>query len=447
MNQDNKKALKKDLGNRFLKGLKHLFLHNWSYKLLAVVLALILWAGLIAQDPTLTREKTFTNVNVNVIGMDNLKKDGYVVVNNLDELLEDCQFTVAVPQQQYNTVDAASFNLRLDLSRIHSAGEQEIRLQYSNNSTYGTVTSVSPETVTVKVEEYTTRSRIPISVNLSGGAPEGWYISAAVADPALIAVSGPKSIVDTISRAKVTLEPEQIIWVEGVSKIVAPFELYDRSGARVENNQIETSNEGVLINDVMIEHNLYPVKEVQLSDLGLIHGSTATGYEVTNVLYTPEKISIAAPKKILETIDKLFTSSEIDITKKNESFTEQIKIIRPPELNYISTDLVNAEIEISPVITEKVFALVNVELRNVPNDMKASVDTKNLDLTLSGEQLWLEKTKKKDVQLFVDLDGIEEEGTYTLFVDCEVANEEDKDFDWTASSDDVIVTLTKKNAN
>ena len=447
MNQEKKKALQKDLGNRFLNILKHLFLHNWSYKLLAVVLALILWAGLIAQDPTLTREKTFTNVSVSVLGMDTLKKDGYVVVNNLDELLSECQFTVAVPQQQYNTVDAASFNLRLDLSRIHSAGTQELRLQYSNNGTYGTVTSVSPETITVQVEEYTTRSRIPVSVNLSGSAPEGWYISAPVADPALIAVSGPKSIVETISRAKVTVDPEQIIWVEGLSRIAAPFELYDRSGVLVANTQIETSNEGVRIEDVMIEHNLYPMKEVSIVDLGLIHGVPATGYEVTNVMYTPEKISIAAPKNILSTIDKLFTSSEIDVTKKSESFTDQIRIIRPTELNYISTDSVNAEIEISPVITEKDFAQVNVELRNVPNDMKASVDAKNLDLTLSGEQLWLEKTRKKDVQLFVDLDGIEEEGTYTLLVDCEVTNEEDKDFDWIASSDDVEVTLTKKSAN
>lgn len=444
MNPDNKKSLQKDIGKRFLEIMKHLFLHNWSYKLLAVLLALILWAGLIAQDPTLTREKTFVNANVNVFGMDALKKDGYVVVNNLDELLKDCQFTVAVPQQQYNTVDASNFNLRVDLSRIHSAGTQELRLQYNNSSTYGAVTSVSPETITVQVEEYTTRSRIPVSVNFSGDTPAGWYYSAPVADPALITVSGPKSVVDTISRAKVTVEPEQMIWVEGLSRITAPFELFDRSGALVSNQQIETSNEGVRIDSVMIEQNLYPMKEVRLSDLGLVHGTTATGYEVTNVMYTPEKIFIAAPKNILETIDKVFTSGDIDVSKLSDSFTVPIKINRPTEVNYISTDTVNVEVEISPVVIEKAYTQIGVEFRNVPKDMKIASEVVNLDLVLKGEQLWLEKVRKKDIQLFVDLDGIEEEGNYTLFVDCKISNDDDQEYDWAVSSDDIEVTLEKK---
>lgn len=445
MNLDKKKSLQKDIGKRFLEIIKHLFLHNWSYKLLAVILALILWAGLIAQDPTLTREKTFINANVNVLGMDALKRDGYVVVNDLDELLKDCQFTVAVPQQQYNTVDISNFNLRVDLSRIHSAGTQELRLLYTNSATYGAVTSVSPETITVQVEEYTTRSRIPVSVNFSGDTPDGWYSSAPVADPALITVSGPKSVVETISRAKVTVEPEQMIWVEGLSRITASFELFDRAGSLVSNQQIETSNEGVRIDSVMIEQNLYPMKEVHLSDLGLVHGTTANGYEVTNVMYTPEKIFIAAPKTILETIDKVFTSGDVDVTKLSDSFTVPIKINRPTEVNYISTDTINVEVEISPVINEKLYTQIGVELRNVPKNMKVTSDAVNLDLTLNGEILWLEKVRKKDIQLYVDLDGIEEEGTYTLSVDCEVANDVDQDYDWTVSSDDIEVTLEKKN--
>ena len=38
----------------------HVFRHNLGYKVLAVVLAIVLWAALITQDPTLTREKVFT---------------------------------------------------------------------------------------------------------------------------------------------------------------------------------------------------------------------------------------------------------------------------------------------------------------------------------------------------------------------------------------------------
>lgn len=34
-----------------LDGLKRIFIHNWPTKLLALLLAIILWGGLITQDP------------------------------------------------------------------------------------------------------------------------------------------------------------------------------------------------------------------------------------------------------------------------------------------------------------------------------------------------------------------------------------------------------------
>ena len=42
---------------------RNVLLRNWPLKLLSLVLALALWAGLIAQDPTLTRDKVFRDVS------------------------------------------------------------------------------------------------------------------------------------------------------------------------------------------------------------------------------------------------------------------------------------------------------------------------------------------------------------------------------------------------
>ena len=50
----------------------HILKHNLGWKLLALFLAVALWAGLITQDPTLTREKTFSDVQVNITGSDTL---------------------------------------------------------------------------------------------------------------------------------------------------------------------------------------------------------------------------------------------------------------------------------------------------------------------------------------------------------------------------------------
>ena len=127
-------------------------LGNWPTKLLALVLAIALWAGLITQDPSLTRERTFRDVTVSINGSDTLRRNGLTVTSDLNALLDDVSVTVDVPQMQYNNATAANFNIRVDLSRIRESGEQEIAILTTNSSTYGKVTEVSPATVKVMVE-------------------------------------------------------------------------------------------------------------------------------------------------------------------------------------------------------------------------------------------------------------------------------------------------------
>ena len=74
-----------------LAHLGRLLLHNWPYKLLSVFLSILLWAGLITQDPTLTREKSFQDVNVTISGSEAIKRNGFIVLSDLSALLKDVE--------------------------------------------------------------------------------------------------------------------------------------------------------------------------------------------------------------------------------------------------------------------------------------------------------------------------------------------------------------------
>ena len=50
--------------NAAVRGLRHLLLHNGWLKAIAIVISVVLWAGLISQDENITRDKTFQNVSV-----------------------------------------------------------------------------------------------------------------------------------------------------------------------------------------------------------------------------------------------------------------------------------------------------------------------------------------------------------------------------------------------
>ena len=135
----------------FGKAVGNAFKHNWQYKLLSVVLAIMLWAGLITQDPTLTREKVFTDVTISASGTDTIKRNGYIVTSDLNELLANATVYASVPQSKYDDAAVNAYNVRVDLTKISQAGEYELRVQSSSSSTYGSVTEIVPATVKVNV--------------------------------------------------------------------------------------------------------------------------------------------------------------------------------------------------------------------------------------------------------------------------------------------------------
>ena len=86
-----------------------LLYHNWPWKLLALFLAVCLWAGLISQDATLTRERVFNDVAISVTGADSLRRNsGLIVLSGLEEDALSVRLHVNVPQREYNSVSASN---------------------------------------------------------------------------------------------------------------------------------------------------------------------------------------------------------------------------------------------------------------------------------------------------------------------------------------------------
>ena len=100
----------KDILHLLKRGMRHLFLHNGWIKLLAVLISVFLWAGLISQDPNVTRNKNFQNVKISVGANNNtiLKNRGLIVTSNLDEDLSGINVTASVPQLQYDNADVSA---------------------------------------------------------------------------------------------------------------------------------------------------------------------------------------------------------------------------------------------------------------------------------------------------------------------------------------------------
>ena len=424
-----------------LKALKALA-HNGGFKILALLLAVLLWAGLITQDPNLTRERTFSDVNVTVSGSETLHRNGFIVTSDLDEVLGNVTLRVAIPQMQYQNAQSSYYNARIDLSRISEAGTQIVRVTTSNSS-YGTVLEISPSEVEITVEEYTTRYRIPVRVNSVGSAPDGFYASAPTADPPMITVSGPRSLVERIICAEARIDLPSIPAREGLNRMAVPFSLLDETGQAIESSLLEITSESVLLDSVVIEQQLYSLKAIPLSDTGLIRGTPASGYEVKSVSITPEIITVAGSADVLAELDALYPDSYMDISGLTESINQRLRLRDPGGLAYTSTNTVTVAVEVGPVIQSKVFNNIRLSVENVGSGLTSSSEVRYGSVTVSGPQLWLAHLKQSAISLYCDASGLSE-GDYRLPLLCAIRGGEDQPYSVEVSPSIIDVSLTAK---
>lgn len=430
----------KRLGKIALKGL----VNNWWYKLLALLLAVVLWSGLISQDPSLTREKSFTDVTINLVNSEAIKRNGFIVVTDMTDMLKNAaSIDVDVPQMQYDIAQASHYNVRVDLSKINQTGVQEVKVTATNSATYGTVTSISPATLEIEVEDYVTRYRIPVSVTVVGEAPEGYYAGNPTLDPPLVAVSGPRSLVEKITQAKATVDLSTLPAQEGMVRTAVPFTLIDRNGEAVESNLLEVTSESVLLDSVVIEQQVYAVKTIHLDDLGLITGTPAEGYEVKSVSITPDVIDVAASAATLEELDSIYPEGSVNVSGLSESFTQQIRVRKPSEVVRLSSDSVTVAVEIGPVIVSRTFEEVKIQTSGTGDGLRASLENKYADVTATGPQLWIEKLRASDLTLTCLLDGLEA-GEYALPITCQIDGGEQENVSVEITPAMVNVTIQEK---
>lgn len=336
---------------KLLQKIAVLFLHNWQWKLLSLFLAVCLWSGLITQDDSLTREKVFTDVVINVTNSDTLRRNGFIIVSGLEDL-PTARVHVDVPQKNYNTVTAGNYNLRVDLSRIREPGEQTLQVQSSSSSNYGTVTSISVESITVQVDEYITRSRIPVRLNTSGTLPAGFYAGEAQVDPAYVVVSGPKSLVENVVRCVADYDLSTLSPQSGTERTAVPFRLVDSSGNDIDSSLIDVTSQSVSLDSIIVSQTLYTEKTLVINTSDITVGAPANGYAIRRISAEPASLKVAGKDTVINSLNELhlveFTDQQIDVTDLNTTITRNISLNKTGDVSHFSADTVMITVEIAP---------------------------------------------------------------------------------------------------
>ena len=321
---------------------------NWKLKLLSILVAVVVWGALISEDANLTREKTFTDVPVTVTGTEVLQRNGLVIVEGLDSLAP-IKMRVQVPQKVYNTAMPTNYSVRVDVSRITETGEQTVPIQTLSTTTFGNVEWLSSNEITVVVDEYITRRRVPVRLVKNGQTPEGYYSASATADPSTVVISGPRSLVEKVATVIANYTPAVHDASAGIQYSAVPFRLMTIDGKEVASNLISVTSENVLLDTLLVEQVVYPTKTVDINLTGILKGRLQEGYEVVSVTSDPATVLIAGDQEELAGIKLLDLSAGIDVTGVKETLIRALRVERPQGVVHMSDNAVYITVEIAPV--------------------------------------------------------------------------------------------------
>ncbi|MCE5342028.1 MAG: hypothetical protein LLF96_00350 [Eubacteriales bacterium] len=415
--------------------------HNLLWKLLALVLAISLWAGLITQDPTLTRERVFNDVPVTITGSDTLRRNGLIVISGIEADSALVRLRVEVPQREYTNVISSNYNPRIDLSKITATGEQTLKISATSTTTYGTVSEISPETMTVLVDSYVANYRVPVTVHQMGDYPTGYYGTTPTLDPSTITVSGPESVVSQIARVGVTFDVSLLPAQTGLVRTALALRYEDTGGNVLDSTLLEASSSGVLLRSIVVEEQLYPTKTLSLNTLALTTGTPANGYEVKSISVTPNILIAAGGETALGALDELFVDKAVDVSGLSSSFTSEVKVRKPSELVYLSADSVMVSVEIGPVILSRTFDNVNLSMVDTGVGLSAASITQTVSVTVSGPELIVASLKSSVLKASVSAQGLSA-GTYAQPVQLAILSEDKQSLSYTVTPQNVSLSVT-----
>ena len=379
-----------------VKRLLKILSNNWGFKLLALVLAIIIWLVIVnVEDPEKSRVMT---VPVSIENEQYLTDQGYSYeVDGRSEV----SFTVSGARTIIEDLSESDFKATADLSEINDDMDSvPIRITVTRFSS-GLTLQKRTQYLDVSVEKIISKD-LEIQVEEKGDAPENRNVSIVSINPSTVTVTGPESLVGNVTEAHVTVD---------ISNSNDDFSrngeitLWDDGGKQIEDSQITLSD-----SQATVQFSVDARKDVTLT--AKTSGTPEEGYQVTAIECTPEKTTVAGEDDALSALTGIeLTSDELDVTDKNESFEVEL-----PITNALPSGIILAEgapsktmvkVTIEPYITKELtISTGQIAVKGLEDGYSLTFDDDEVDIVLKGREEDITNIEAEDVTGFVDVSSL-----------------------------------------
>ena len=415
---------------KFFHALWGIFRNNLLLKVMAVLFAVILWSYVLSEtNPTRTR--IVPDVAVRYENTEELRAKDLAISASLSDVPENVDVRVEVQQNDVKYLNSENVEAYIDLSTIDEPGEYTLKV--SAETEYGEPLEVTPSKVTVVVDDYVTRD-VPVSVNVTGSVPSGYYASEPEISPGVISVSGARADVETVVSGVCEVNLDGL--KEGYTKSVGVM-LQDEDG-----NEVDAALFSGDLPSVIVDLTIRSMKSVAVDVQSAILGADdlTTGYEITDIECDPARVNIVGEASVLNGISAI-SLVPLSVSGASKDISVPMDYDLPEGVELVEPGQATVYISIREITDTIEFQGVDIQIKNIPRGMKAKLETESMDVVVWATLSLLSRLERADVVPFVDLDGFET-GTYTLSIQYELPDGFDVD-NFSSAVDTVTVTLTQ----
>jgi YbbR domain-containing protein len=368
--------------------------HNWPLKLAAILLATLLYAGLIVSASAETFQGRIPIQVLNQPG-------NAFIIGNLDDVTSIRYLALGANRP---TVTTASFTATIDLAGAPvAAGSPPVSVPVVLRTTDpGSIQVIdfSPSRIQVRLDPLVSKA-VPVQVD-RGSVPEGLDVREPVVSQESVTVSGPESSVVLVAaaEARVRIQPSGID-VNQVVDLVA----VDARGDVVPTVELQPGSVRVTIQiGSQLATRALPVNPV-------VAGVPDAGVVVTGIAAAPLLVTVEAESAVLATLVKIDTQP-VSIAGATANVVADVSLDLPPGVSALGVTTVRVTVSIRPQLGTRSFQL-GVGLRNADPTTRYDLGADQVVVTVGGSLAALNALDGAALLATVDVAGLSP-GAHTL---------------------------------
>ena len=351
-----------------MRRVANFLLRNWPLKLGAVLLATVLYSGLVLGQNV----RTYTGqVPVDAIR----PPEGATLINDLDPVTS-IRFRAPI---DVGVLSPDSFRATVDLSHLEAqSGGPPVSLPITVVALDQRVQIVDfqPREEQVQLDPVTARD-FPVKVVL-GTVPDSVTVGPPQIDPQTVTVRGASSRVDAVAQvaARVAIDASALNVDRDVDLVAV-----DANGNQVPSVEIDPQRVHVTIAVAQ------QLSQRTLPVVPQLTGTPAPGYRVTSVTVDPLVVNVSGEAATVSTLENAPTQP-IDLTGRTSDLEAQVGLALPPGLTVSGSGMVSVVLTIAQDTGTQTFG-AGVTLQNEQSGLTYTLSSDQVNVTLGGPILAL----------------------------------------------------------